>query len=385
MRLRTLLPFVLTVSLGVATCQGPTPSQSPAAIRPGARAVTLVLFEGTGEFKPVTIRFLTEAGRESGHLTFPPATLVWAAGAGRVFIETSDHVLKVLDRDGATEVLDPHGSSVVVARGGARWAWMSSSSDQGFDTLIKVASDGVAPRVVYRHDNLHPPGQPFAPPLPLAWTATGIYVSTIPKFSIGYWPFASYSSNAGNPLNIGTMFVVNPATGESTALPLQHDCMVMDVSDSGVIACWPLGPPNALNTNPTLRLVFPGGRVTNLRLPTPRFNGIGDAFFSPDGAQLTVAGATLVAINLSGRPHKPQPEEYGVDLVRVSDMSIRPFGPFGTRVAMGEESWLPDGNLVLWRPSGAAGGGPGLYVVDPSGSGKGRLIPTSAYPIGYLW
>ena len=76
-----------------------------------------------------------------------------------------------------------------------------------------------------------------------------------------------------------------------------------------------------------------------------------------------------------------RPEQYGTDLIRT-DGSISRFGPDGVDPAMGPQSWLPDGRLVLWRRPGAAGGTPGIYVLDRSA--HGTFIPTTNEPLGYL-
>lgn len=123
-----------------------------------------------------------------------------------------------------------------------------------------------------------------------------------------------------------------------------------------------------------LRIIGSEGRAADLSLAIPRFNYIGDSYFSPDGSQLTVAGATVVGNDfpLNTNP-SPQPEQYGTDLVQTADGSIKKFGPIGTRPAMATKSWLPDGRLVLWRPD-SFGGSPGLYVLDSRGTGEGAEI-----------
>ena len=226
------------------------------------------------------------------------------------------------------------------------------------------AGEGAAPRVVLTEIN--PKGQLE----PFAWTAQGIYVNPLPMDANGYFPFQG-------PVILGTMKLVTPSTGQATLIPGLQDCSFSDANDAGLIACFRVG------AKPDLRLLH--ALPSDLTLATPRFNFVGDAYFSMDGSLLTVAGATGVGMpeQLSGGvPSKP--EVYGVDLVRVAGESIRRFGPEGTRVAMGEQSWLPDGKLVLWRPLGAAGGDPGLYVLDPNGAGQGPLINTTGRAVGYV-
>jgi hypothetical protein len=317
------------------------------------------------------LRFFTESGAESGHLNLSAGAHVLAAGAHRIFIVAADGSFKAMHPDGSVDTLDSaitqgFGQSVVTAREDKHWTWATNTpSTNPVDTTIKVAGEGSAPRVVLTQAITKGPLEPFA------WTPSGIYVNPLPMDAIGYFPFQP-------PVITGLMKLVNPVTGASTPVPM-GDCAFSDASDAGVIACFQYG------AKPSLRLIYSPGNVLDLTLATPRFNYMGDAYFSRDGTMLTVAGATGVGMpaELSGGV-QPKPEVYGVDLVRVQDGSIRRFGPTGTRVAMGEESWLPDGKLVLWRPSGAAGGAAGLYVLDPAGSGQGRLIPTTGRPIGFL-
>jgi hypothetical protein len=373
----------LVSTLLLASCTGPvsqasntsTPDQSsqtspsPAPSAVSNRPVTLVVFDENSS--DPTLHFLTEAGAESGHLVLAARTQVLAVGGRRIFVATPVGVLQAILRDGTAVTLDSSiaqgfGQSVVIARDDAHWTWATNTQGNGpVQTTIKVASEGSAPRVVLTQTNPKGSLQPFA------WTPSGIYVNPLPMDANGYFPFQP-------PVIIGLMALLNPTTGATKPVPT-GDCTFSDVSDAGVIACYPAGP------KPTLRLFYSPGNVIDLTLATPRFNFVGDAYFSRDSTMLTVAGATGVGMpaELSGGV-QPKPEAYGVDLVRVQDGSIRRFGPSGTRVAMGEESWLPDGNLVLWRPPRAAGGAAGLYVLDPSGFGQGTLIPTTGRPVGYL-
>jgi hypothetical protein len=374
----------IAAALGLVGCAGPvaqnltTPparqsvhAPSPSASSASKRPVTLVVADDSPPSQPVTIHFLSESGSESGHLQLSAGTRILAAGGGRIFVATGDGTLKALRLDGSGVTLDSSTSygfgPVIVTRDGTHWAWSTSiQGTDSFQTQVKVASEGSLPRVVLNRTDGKGALQPFA------WTPSGIYINPLPMDAIGYFPFQG-------PVVLGLMELLNPATGASTPVPTVGDCTFSDVSDAGVIACYPTTP------KPKLRLVYSPGNVLDLDLATPRFNHLGDAFFSRDSTMLTVAGATGVGMpaEFSGGV-QPKPEVYGVDLVRVLDGSIRRFGPGGVRVAMGEESWLPDGKLVLWRPVGAAGGDAGLYVLDPSGSGQGPLIPTTARPIGYL-
>jgi len=163
---------------------------------------------------------------------------------------------------------------------------------------------------------------------------------------------------------------MDPVTGHITALPATFGCTFGDMAADGTIICFPGGA--------FVRLVSSTGKTTNIPLATPRFNNVGEAFCAPSEAMCTVAGASGV-----GNAMEPnhQPEQYGTDLV-ITDGSISRFGPEGVDPAMGWPSWLPNGSLVLWRRPGAAGGPPGLCVLDKLGHGP--FIGDSGEPVGYL-
>jgi hypothetical protein len=55
----------------------------------------------------------------------------------------------------------------------------------------------------------------------------------------------------------------------------------------------------------------------------------------------------------------------------------------GLRPGGGAWSWLPDGSLLCYRPAGAAGGSPGVYVVAPDGSA--RQVTSSGIPVGVIY
>jgi hypothetical protein len=374
--------FLLLLTVSLVGCAGPlgqgstnrqvtasasgTANSSPKA--DPATGATLVVLESNSLDQPVTVQFFAESGLNVGQRSFPAHTRILGAAASSIFVVGPDGSLKAIHRNGTTQVLDANGQSVpavTISRDGSHWAWGSSVQANGETrVMVSTAGEGSAPRVLLTQPLTKGPLQPFA------WTAQGIYVNPLPMDAVGYFPFQG-------PVVLGLMKLANPGTGQATPVSGLRDCAFSDANNAGLIACYPVGP------KPRVRLLH--AQPTELTLATPRFNFVGDAYFSTDGSLLTVGGATGVGMpeQLSGGiPAKP--EVYGVDLIRVSDESIWRFGPPGTRVAMGEESWLPDGKLVLWRPAGTAGGDPGLYVLDPTGTGQGPLIHTAGQPVGYL-
>jgi hypothetical protein len=170
----------------------------------------------------------------------------------------------------------------------------------------------------------------------------------------------------------GPVHRLDPTTGQVTAIPESDGCMFADVASDNSIICFP--------SQGSVRLYSPTGKITNVTLAKPRFNITDEAFCAPAEAICTVAGATGAG-NRMQFPDSNTPEQYGTDLIKT-DGAITRFGPDGVDPAMGPQSWLPDGHLVLWRRSLAAGGSPGIYVLDRAGTGP--FIPTTGEPVGYL-
>ena len=93
--------------------------------------------------------------------------------------------------------------------------------------------------------------------------------------------------------------------------------------------------------------------------------------FAPGSVATTVVvgGATSAG---------PPSERYETDLLDIGSRTLRQFGPAGLRPVDGPWSWLPDGSLLAYRPAGAFGGDPGIYVVAPDGSAKKVLSAGTA-------
>src|SRR5207253_111479 len=83
------------------------------------------------------------------------------------------------------------------------------------------------------------------------------------------------------------------------------------MSRDGTIACLSGSGQNARS----LILYTPDWKQQTIALAMPRFTQSGDAYFSPDGKLLSVAGAT-------GAGADGHPEQYGTDIVTVRDASI---------------------------------------------------------------
>jgi hypothetical protein len=326
--------------------------------------------------QPGSISLFSEAGEAARVLPLQPGTTVLAVAGARIFVRGADGTLKAIRRDGNVEMLGTAGNApsgiggLVPSPDGRRWLWASQTADTTSQSVY-LGGDGLATRTL--------PTFPYPTVLEAyQWTPQGIFLDSLPMDYFGYRPFNTTFGAFGGVRRL------DPNTGTIQAVGTPSQCIFSDEATDGAIACFPTANGYLVPTRHALRIVANGGHVTELSLAVPRFNYVGDAWFSPDGSMLTVAGATGVGDNSpqSGNAN-PKPEQYATDIVQTADGSISRFGPNGTRPAMGRLSWLPDGRLVLWRPD-AVGGSPGLYVLDPHGTGQGSEIAVIGTPVGYL-
>jgi hypothetical protein len=321
-----------------------------------------------------SLKLFREDGTPAGDLQLKAGVSVLTTAGGRIFVSTSNGVLKAIHRDGTVEALDSPGTlmgigGLVASPDGKRWAWAAQTRDTTSQSIF-VAGDGVAPRTLATY--------PYPTVLQaLAWTQHGVIFDSLPPDYFGYKPLQIAFGAFGGAR------MLDPNTGAIQVIGTPSQCAFGDEAADGTIACFPASANRPFNQGHSLRLLAPNGHVSNFSLAVPRFNYIGDAYFSPDGTMVTVGGATGAAFSGPATAPSTKPEVFATDLIQISDGSISRFGPTGTRPAMGPQSWLPDGRLVLWRPD-SVGGPPGLYVLDPHGSGQGSEILVSGQPVGFL-
>jgi hypothetical protein len=286
-----------------------------------------------------------------------------AAAGDRVFVTTHGR-LKAIGRDGAVEDLGPLGkccSRVVPSPDGKRWLWATfdENGSPELTSQIHVAGIGLADRVVERYTGNWVLLRPYA------WTASGVFIELGKTGIGGYFPF-------GAP--VGPIHRLDLDTGKAIPLAASDGCTLGDVARDGTIACFA-----GTDAARTLRLVAPNGGTTNIGLSLPQFTIPGEVWFDPSGSVVMAVGATGAG---NGFLHpEGQPEEYTTYLMKP-DGSIAQFGPAGVRPAFGARSWLSPQQLVLWRPVGAAGGQPGLYVLDLNG--HSNFIADPGMPVGVL-
>jgi len=353
----------------------PMTSASPIAT-PAPAAQLVVQTKVPTSDQPGSISLFSEDGKATEVLPLQPGSTVLAAAGARIFVRGADGTLKAIRRDGNVETLGSAGNApsgiggLVPSPDGRRWLWAAQTADSTSQSVY-LGGDGLATRTLATF--------PYPTVLEAyAWTPRGVFLDSLPMDYFGYRPFNTTFGAFGGVRRL------DPNSGTIQAVVTPSQCIFSDEAADGAIACFPTATGYLVPTRHALRIVAGSGHVNDLSLAVPRFNYVGDAYFAPDGSMLTVAGATGVGDNSpqSGNA-SPKPEQYGTDIVQTADGSISRFGPTGTRPAMGRQSWLPDGRLVLWRPD-AVGGSPGLYVLDPHGTGQGSEIEVIGTPVGYL-
>jgi hypothetical protein len=352
-------------------------STSPSATTQNGAPATLLVVQTkvpTSD-QPGSISLFSEDGKAARVLPLQPGTTVLAVAGARIFVRGADGTLKAIRRDGSVETLGTAGNApsgiggLVPSPDGRRWLWASQTADSTSQSVY-LGGDALAARTLATF--------PYPTVLEAyAWTTQGIFLDSLPMDYFGYRPFNTTFGAFGGVRRL------DPNSGTIQAVATPSQCIFSDEATDGAIACFPIATGYLVPTRHAVRILA-SGHVTELSLSVPRFNYVGDAWFSPDGSMLTVAGATGVGDNSpQSRNANPKPEQYATDIVQTADGSISRFGPNGTRPAMGRQSWLPDGRLVLWRPD-AVGGSPGLYVLDPHGTGQGSEIEVIGTPVGYL-
>lgn len=244
---------------------------------------------------------------------------------------------------------------IVLSPDGSAWAWASvTSSASGSDSTVYIGSGPVlrsTPEDGHRVLRL------------VVWNASGLVFEHAVTGLGGNYHFE---------FTTGPAELYDPVSGARRSLT-DAGCYFAAMAEDGTIACRVATPTFAATR--TLRIIHPDGLKIEVPLPYPTFNEAGDISFRPGVAARELAIGGLVGGGDGA------PDEYQTDLVDVATGSIHAFAP-GLRPGGGAWSSLPDGSLLCYRPAGAAGGSPGVYVVAPDGSA--RPVTSSGIPVGVI-
>jgi hypothetical protein len=345
------------------------PSATPAAgaaqstqtsTTPGSpRSLIAVVVEGSS----TTLHLVTLDGRDVARTRVPSFASVTGVGGDMATFVVGDQ-LKALRPSGAVETLGRlPGYSVgpiAVSPDGQHWMWSTySTSGSSVSSKVVLSTRGGTDRTVAEQTTTTEPRIL----LPYRWGSAGpIYQSSAMGLG-GYILFGEFTT--------GPTWRVDPATGQTTALLAGTTCPLADLATDGTIAC--LQHPDGT----VLNVLSPAGHVVQMPLPRPAFTQVGAVSFKPGSkaTMLVVGGATSAGAE-GGR------EQYETDVFEVGTRSLQRFGPAGLRPGDGPWTWLSDGSLITYRPAGALGGDPGIYLVAPDGGA--RKVFASGTPIGVL-
>lgn len=255
--------------------------------------------------------------------------------------------------------------AIVPSPDGTRWLWSTYvANGDMLHSQVHLGGDGMQPRVVEDVTDAHRVLEPFS------WTSLGVFVQHMPIGIGGYILFTPA---------FGPVDRLDPSTWAVTAETRTNNCSFSDEAPDGTLACFSHSPSQP---GGQLILVGAGGTRKTVDLPRPSYTVFGDAYFDPTNSRISVGGS---ASRLSvGGPAAlvQQGEQFATGMVTPSNGSFSPFGPSGIRPGMGQQSWLPDGRFIAWRPRQAAGGAPGIYILALGGNGP--FIATAAAPVGWL-
>lgn len=353
-----------TVSSSKPASSPATPGASPApgtaetaTIPSSPRPLIAVVVEGS----PTTLHLVTVEGRDVARTSVPSVASVAGVGGGMATFVVGDQ-LKGLRLGGAVETLGRlpgySAGKVTVSPDGQQWMWsVYSTSGSSASSKLMLGTRGGAERTIAEQTTTTEPRilQPYR------WGPAGpVYQSSAMGLG-GYILFGEFTT--------GPTWRVDPATGQTATLLDGTSCTLADLAPDATMACFEQPGGRVLN------VLSPGGHVVQVPLPRPAFTQAGAVTFKPgsNAGALVVGGATGAGTS-GGR------EQYETDLIDVGARTLHRFGPAGLRPGEGPWTWLSDGSLISYRPAGALGGDPGVYLISPRGSA--RKVFASGTPIG---
>lgn len=375
LRLAALLPLALGLLAGCQSAPPPakasTATGTAATSAPASTRVTMPapsanpsrsLIAVVDDRIPSTLRLVALDGREIAHTSIPAPTSFSGVG-GDMATFVTDGQVKGLRPDGVVITLGTlrnfDGTRVNMSPDGQQWLWATSSwngdrptsklllgSKSDPERTVAELNSGSEPRVLR----------------PYRWEAAGpVYQSSATGLG-GYILFDGTT---------GPSWRLDPVTGRSAPILDGTTCTIGDLASDGTIGCFRHGDTTSLD------VLSPGGHIVEMPLSRPEFLHYGALSFKPgsEARMLVLGGATGVGADGAK-------EQYQTYLVDASVRTMKPFGPVGLRPGDGSWSWLSNGSLIAYRPVGAAGGDPGVYLISKGGS-TNRVF-ASGTPVGVL-
>ncbi len=370
------LGLVLALGLLVAACgtpfarpsPTPTPAPSPtptpqpllAVVDQGTPLDTLLLINLNGQ--PVAQTLISKNAVIAG----TTATEVAYEDGGRLeALQSSGQVVNLGSMDGFK------GGRVVLSPNGKQWMW----------STYNVQGNGQVHSFIYLDDRLVADdvlqGRFFEP---VAWTQRGVVFEQAEMGLGGYQPFDLVTGRT-MLLQPQDQSAGNPPQGTNLT---SQGCLYGDLADDGSLVCrMPSG--DVVTSTESLQFTLSSADVFSLPLPAAEFMQAGALSFLPSTLQTgsTSAGeAVLGGATLAGAPTGGQGEDYQTVIVNLATHTLTPLPTPGLRPGAGEWTWLSTTQLITYRPSGAAGGAPGIYIA--STSKPSVLLWPQGTPVGLL-
>jgi hypothetical protein len=303
-------------------------------------------------------------GSEVAKTEIPSSAVVVGVAGGRAIWLEGGTVLKAMDTEGKVSQIGQLPSTptgrIVFNPDGTTYAWTRTE-----------------PQGAQIHSVLYVSGKPVVDQVeagkvlePVVWTARGLVIQHAATGLGGYIPLGDVT---------GRTELLNTDNGQRK--PLTDDkCLFLDLATDGTYAC--RVPAKGLWGAKSVHIVHPDGSTTDVDVPVVgHFQFAGAASFRPDleTQELVIGGAS--GSGASGTP-PGQGERYETDVVDLQSATMRTYGPTGLEPGNGSWAWAPGSWLVAWRPSGASGGDPGIYLIGLTGAT--HQLARSGEPIGVI-
>lgn len=371
------LALALSLTLLVVACGTPDarPSPSPTPVptpTPTPQPLLAVVDQGS----PLnTLLLITLSGEAVAQTLIAKDAVIAGTTSDEVAYE-SDGRLQALRSDGQVLTLGTldgyKGGRIVISPDGKQWMWSTYNRQNGDEvhTFVYLESQLVADDVLQ--------GRFFEP---VAWTSQGVVFEEAEFGSGGYQPF---------DLVTGRTMLLQPRDQSAGSAPRGREltpvtCLYADLAEDGSVVCRVPSGTDATTTE-SLQFTPPaGGAPFSVTLPAAQFAEAGGISFLPAAAQnpgpapteAVVGGATLAGANSGGKG-----ESYVTAIVNLQTHAITPLPTAGLRPGDGSWTWLSPTELIAYRPPGATGGAPGIYIASTSGQAA-PLWPQGT-PVGLL-
>lgn len=370
------LALALALSLLVVACGTPDARPTPTPPSPTPTPTPQPLLAVVDQGSPLdTLLLITLNGEPVAQTLISKDAVIAGTTSDEVAYE-SDGRLQALRSDGQVLTLGTldgfKGGRVVISPNGKQWMWSTYNRQNGdqIHTFVYLNSRLVADDVLQ--------GRFFEP---VAWTSKGVVFEEALFGSGGYQPF---------DLVTGRTELLQPQDQSAGSAPRGREltpatCLYADLAENGTVACRvPSG--NVPTSTEAVQFTPPAGAAPfSVTLPIGHFTEAGAISFLPPAAQsqgpapteAVVGGATLAGANSGG-----QGETYLTAIINLQTHAITPLPTAGLRPGDGSWTWLSPTELIAYRPAGATGGAPGIYIASTSG-GASLLWPQGT-PVGLL-